>query len=842
MNGESNQGGGDGNEEGRALPGASFNRLPTPAARTSFMLGSALQHPVETDGGDAGVEEQDSYWPSSPHPEWQGGGQTCVETGDDDEYRPTVAEVEAAAAEDSAAGAGGDADVEEEVQEQEGEGAGRNARELHGGDNGRGGRGRGGRGGGRVGRGQGRSSARAQAVGNAGGHSGGHASGPPVDGRGGGRVGRVAHSAARAGRGGSGGGRAAEAAPDPGPGNAPTQRSDGVGSTPLRAGGISRGGGTAGSRGRASKRQRREDLPKDSVVEGLAGKHYPGLLVGMFGELEDGCRPCRVCGDVMGWDGGSTGTGWKHVKRAHYPNVQIWVRRFLDPAKPKDLEFPWGGYGVSGDGPPVPNPHGGAWEHAAAWPNIPAAAAAAGSGAGGGGSGSRSGVGMHAFMSPRVSLDELRSALVELFADADLPFRLVDRASFRRFVALLNPSAKDLLGSRYRLARDMQAFSEVAREELRQEIVGDGLAGRVSLSTDIWTSENHTAFMCVTVHWITSEFRLRSGILDFVQLEGSHTGSLIAETLERILTEAGLQDVVFAVTTDNAENNNKAMRLLSGDPAEGPGAWTANPLLDIGRHVRCLAHVMNIAVQEALKLDDVKEALKRIRDACSYIGWLREKLDKIRLSDVHWDALVELKNFLQPFHSITKVAEASLYPTAAAVVPLYNQLLDKMEITYREPAVSPLTQALITKALGKLKKYPYGTKEELAIATFLDPRYKTIFFQMPQWEALNAAQVTEVGGCARSVQGVDEPTVMRLVRDRLVAYQERVRSRGGGGEVTSGMGEVTDGAGVSVQAAGTALMAIKSWMAQNTSGRSLNVAGAARSLVELCYEAEDDGF
>ncbi|CAI5962776.1 unnamed protein product [Closterium sp. NIES-65] len=240
---------------------------------------------------------------------------------------------------------------------------------------------------------------------------------------------------------------------------------------------------------------------------------------------------------------------------------------------------------------------------------------------GGGGSGSRSGVDMRVFMSPRVSQDELHNALVELFAYADLPFRLVDRASFRRFVALLNPSAKDLLGSRYRLARDMQAFSEVAREELRQEIFGDGLTGRVSLSLDIWTSENHTAFMCVTVHWITSDFRLRSGILDFVQLEGSHTGSLIAQTLERILTEAGLQDVVFAVTTDNAENNNKAMRLLSGDPAEGPGAWTANSLLDIARHVRCLAHVMNIAVQEALKLDDVKEALKRLRDACSYIGW-----------------------------------------------------------------------------------------------------------------------------------------------------------------------------------------------------------------------------
>ncbi|CAI5994390.1 unnamed protein product [Closterium sp. NIES-64] len=535
------------------------------------MLGSALQHPVETDGGDAGGEEQDSYWPSSPHREWQGGGQTRDETGDDNEYRPTVAEVEAAAAEDSAAGAGGDADVEEEVQEQEEEGAGRNARE-HGGDNGRGGRGRGGRGG---------------------------------DGLVAGRMDEV-------------------------------------------------GGGLGGLR---------------IVLQGLGAV---AVVVGEWPRL----RPIQ--GQGMHPLNGPMVLGLRRCMLVASVGV-VGQRGVVG-----DLEFPWGGYGVSGDGPTVPNPHGGAWEHAAAWPNIPAAAAAGGSGAGGGGSGSHSGVDMRAFMTPRVSQDELRSALVELFVDADLPFRLIDRAL----------------------------------------------------------------------------------------------------------------DVVFAVTTDNAENNNKAMRLLSGDPAEGPGAWTANPLLDIARHVRCLAHIMNIAVQEALKLDDVKEALKRLRDACSYIGWsvqrseafaslqrrlagrdnakvlrlisdsptrwgstykmicralelqqaltvfssrtdvsdrlrLREQLDKIRLSDVHWDALVELKNFLQPFHSITKVAEASLYPTAAAVVPLYNQLLDNMEITYREPAVSPLTQALITKALGKLKKYPYGTKEELAIATFLDPRYKIIFFQMP---------------------------------------------------------------------------------------------------------------
>ncbi|CAI5494696.1 unnamed protein product, partial [Closterium sp. Naga37s-1] len=182
---------------------------------------------------------------------------------------------------------------------------------------------------------------------------------------------------------------------------------------------------------------------------------------------------------------------------------------------------------------------------------------------------------------------------------------------------------------------------------------------------------------------------------------------------------------------------------------------------------------------------------------------LREQLDGLRLSDVHWDALVELKEFLEPFNSITKAAEGSLYPTAASVVPLYNQLLDKLEISYRKEGVTPLRQALVSAALAKLKKYKYGEKEELVIATFLDPRYKTVFFQLPKWEARNAARVTEVGGCARRVQDVDEGSVIRLVRVRLAEYQARVSSRRQGGEGTSALGGGTGPSGVTGGTSGT---------------------------------------
>ncbi|CAI5531834.1 unnamed protein product [Closterium sp. Naga37s-1] len=110
---------------------------------------------------------------------------------------------------------------------------------------------------------------------------------------------------------------------------------------------------------------------------------------------------------------------------------------------------------------------------------------------------------MGAFVVPRVGAQQLRDGLVQLFAGADLPFRLIERSE-----------------------------GEAAREDVRQMLVGDGMAGRMSLTFDIWTSENGLAFMGVTAHWITCDFQLRQVVLDFRQLKGSHTGDLIATELE----------------------------------------------------------------------------------------------------------------------------------------------------------------------------------------------------------------------------------------------------------------------------------------------------------------------
>ncbi|GJP52059.1 hypothetical protein CLOM_g11166 [Closterium sp. NIES-68] len=143
---------------------------------------------------------------------------------------------------------------------------------------------------------------------------------------------------------------------------------------------------------------------------------------------------------------------------------------------------------------------------------------------------------MRQFYTARVSPARLHAALVELFADADLAYRLVDRPAFHRYTALLNAQAEAMLPSWWTLARDMGATGDAVRELQKQIVLGDGLAGKMLFTTDIWTSVASQAFMVLTGHWITSDFQLRQVVMEFEQLHGSHTGLLIAETFERVLT------------------------------------------------------------------------------------------------------------------------------------------------------------------------------------------------------------------------------------------------------------------------------------------------------------------
>ncbi|CAI5946985.1 unnamed protein product [Closterium sp. NIES-65] len=543
----------------------------------------------------------------------------------------------------------------------------------------------------------------------------------------------------------------------------------GAGTSAAAAGVAPLGGSAVAGASQRSDRAGRTptDEELDPWTEEVLRNAEPGLVRGMFSEKDvKEARNCKICKKKISWKGSCTSTGKRHLKRSHYPSLQIWCRRFKDRNKPDNLTFPDGGWG-----PDVPDQTAWPWEHAATWPRIvqtPDSAVTGGSEVGG----SRQ-MSMAAFVTPRVHGQQLREGLVQLFAAADLPFRLVECREFRAFVQMLNPGAALLLGSRHRLARDMMAYGEAAREDMRQLLVGDGLAGRMSLTFDIWTGENNVAFMGVTGHYVTSDFLLKQAVIDFRELKGSHTGDLIADELEEVLWEWGLEKMLFAVTCDNAENNSRAMRLLAGVPDARPGSRPRHPpLLSRWRHFRYYGAV---SVRSSIS----KETKK---------AW-----DAIRLTDAHWDELAELRDFLTPFEQVTLFAEGSLYPTFSAVVPQYNALIDLQEKAQLTPGISPLRSSLITAALSKLERHMGGVSEEAAIATFLDPRQKLAPFK-------HRARAAE-GNSRGATLELGPDRVKALVRARLSEYHAAsTTALGDGGEVTSARG-----AGVHASAGGGAV-------------------------------------
>ncbi|KIK23198.1 hypothetical protein PISMIDRAFT_101015, partial [Pisolithus microcarpus 441] len=64
--------------------------------------------------------------------------------------------------------------------------------------------------------------------------------------------------------------------------------------------------------------------------------------------------------------------------------------------------------------------------------------------------------------------------------------------------------------------------------------------GCISHTADIWSDHNRHPFLAMTVHWIAEEagtgsLRLRSALLAFHQICGSHTGKSLAKTILYLL-------------------------------------------------------------------------------------------------------------------------------------------------------------------------------------------------------------------------------------------------------------------------------------------------------------------
>ena len=374
----------------------------------------------------------------------------------------------------------------------------------------------------------------------------------------------------------------------------------------------------------------------------------------------------------------------------------------------------------------------------------------------------------------QVDMERLKEMWAIWVVAENLPFRIIESERFREWVSFLCPAVTTW--SRYSLRRYLLHRWVARKEEVKKTL--KAAPGKISFTTDIWSARTQESYMCVTAHWITREWTHQSITLDFVELPGHHTGELIAQKFLQCLQEFKVHTRVGGITVDNASSNHAAIKILHKDETfNWNGYW----------RVHCFAHVLNLAVQDAVKHESLLPVLEKLRYLARWInksplrtGEFQQYIISNDVGDMkklrrdcptrwgstlamidraialkpavldmchknsddrdliltkipepeEWRLLQQVQTFLQPFDKATRYCEADKYTTIHVTLVAYNQLMDQLQATKKQLAGTPLLHAL-DKSFRKLRSYYDRSSELLTVATMLDPTMKAKWHEMP---------------------------------------------------------------------------------------------------------------
>ncbi|CAN0885167.1 Putative AC transposase [Linum grandiflorum] len=173
----------------------------------------------------------------------------------------------------------------------------------------------------------------------------------------------------------------------------------------------------------------------------------------------------------------------------------------------------------------------------------------------------------------------------------ELPFRFVEKEGFNGVMREACPM-----------------FKMSSRRTIREDCLN---RGRVSLTTDCWTSIQNFSYLCLIAHFIGDDWKLHKKIISFPRIF-SHKGCDIGAVIASCLEEWNLKSI-FSITVDNASSNDTAIFHLTDTFKK----WGTQLLDGKYVHMRCIAHITNLIVGDGL--EEVAISVRRVCEAVRYV-------------------------------------------------------------------------------------------------------------------------------------------------------------------------------------------------------------------------------
>ncbi|XP_043705394.1 zinc finger BED domain-containing protein RICESLEEPER 2-like [Telopea speciosissima] len=369
--------------------------------------------------------------------------------------------------------------------------------------------------------------------------------------------------------------------------------------------------------------------------------------------------------------------------------------------------------------------------------------------------------------SKKIDAEMVRDMITMLIVRRELPLVFVEYQEFRDLITYLYPQFSPI--SRNTQLADILRWHN--RESKRIKEFLNSFNGRMSLTTDLWSSITTDSYISLTCHYIDIEWILHKKLLKFCIMPPPHIGVNISQIASEMLLYWGIEKKLFSITLDNASANLSLIDHLKRNLVLKKALMCDGDFF----HNRCCAHILNLIVQDGLKVIDncvqlVRSSVAYVKasqarkvkflECCKQVGLPNKKglhgdvtmrwnstyhmLDsaifyksafhELQLVDKNyrecpsneeWSKVEQLMHFLKPFNDITEVLSGSKYPTANLyfhnVWNIHKSLLEV--IVHGDDHMKKMAQEM----KKKFDKYWDSDSIILAIAVVFDPLYKLSF-------------------------------------------------------------------------------------------------------------------